>query len=111
MGVAILAVSAGGALQAMHSDTAAAADAHHLAPASALSGSSAVGTASLLGDRAPSVSRRSDRLQAAADAQAKQRAAALSGSPRRRRSRRPRSQLHAWVLPVAAGLPPDRALR
>jgi murein DD-endopeptidase MepM/ murein hydrolase activator NlpD len=104
MGVAILAVSAGGALQAMHSDTAAAADAHHLAPASALSGSSAVGTASLLGDRAPSVSRSSDRLQAAADAQAKQRAATLSGYASKAQKQSAKIQLHAWVLPVAAGV-------
>ena len=104
MGVAILAVSAGGALQAMHSDTAAAADAHHLAPASALSGSSAVGTASLLGDRAPSVSRSSDRLQAAADAQAKQRAETLSGYASKAQKQSAKIQLHAWVLPVAAGV-------
>ena len=104
MGVAILAVSAGGALQAMHSDRAAAADAHHLAPASALSGSSAVGTASLLGDRAPSVSRSSDRLQAAADAQAKQRAETLSGYASKAQKQSAKIQLHAWVLPVAAGV-------
>jgi murein DD-endopeptidase MepM/ murein hydrolase activator NlpD len=104
MGVAILAVSAGGALQAMHSDTAAAADAHHLAPASALSGSSAVGTASLLGDRTPSVSRSSDRLQAAADAQGKQRAATLSGYASKAQKQSAKIQLHAWVLPVAAGV-------
>jgi murein DD-endopeptidase MepM/ murein hydrolase activator NlpD len=104
MGVAILAVSAGGALQAMHSDTAAAADAHHLAPASALSGSSGVGTASLLGDRAPSVSRSSDRLQAAADAQAKQRAATLSGYASKAQKQSAKIQLHAWVLPVATGV-------
>jgi murein DD-endopeptidase MepM/ murein hydrolase activator NlpD len=104
MGVAILAVSAGGALQAMHSDTAAAADAHHLTPASALSGSSAVGSASLLGDRAPSVSRSSDRLQAAADAQAKQRAETLSGYASKAQKQSAKIQLHAWVLPVAAGV-------
>ncbi len=104
MGVAILAVSAGGALQAMHSDTAAAADAHHLTPASALSGTSAVGTASLLGDRTPSVSRSSDRLQAAADAQAKQRAATLSGYASKAQKQSAKIQLHAWVLPVAAGV-------
>src|SRR6478672_5054896 len=104
MGVAILAVSAGGALQAMHSDTAAAADAHHLAPASALSGSSAIGSASLLGDRAASLSRSSDRLQAAADAQAKQRAETLSGYASKAQKQSAKIQLHAWVLPVAAGV-------
>ncbi len=103
MGVAILAVSAGGALQAMHYD-AAAADAHHLAPASALSGTSAVASASLLGDRAPSVSRSSDRLQAAADAQAKQRTETLSGYASKAQKQSAKIQLHAWVLPVAAGV-------
>ena len=88
----------------MHSTAADAADAHHLAPASALSGSSAVGTASLLGDRAPSLSRDSDRLQAAADAQAKQRAEALSGYASQAQKQAQKIQLHQWVLPVAAGV-------
>ena len=104
MGVAILAVSAGGALQAMHSGAADAAAAHHLAPASALSGSSAVGTASLLGGRPASVSRSSDRLQAAADAQAKQRAEALSGFASQAQKQAQKIKLHSWVLPVAAGV-------
>ena len=104
MGLAILAVSAGGALQAMHSDAADAAAAHHLAPASALSGSSAVGTASLLGGRPASVSRSSDRLQAAADAQAKQRAEALSGFASQAQKQAQKIKLHSWVLPVAAGV-------
>ena len=70
-----------GALQAMHPATAGAADAHRLAPASALSGTSAVGSASLLGGRARRElqPRAPTGLQAAADAQAKQRAQALSG--------------------------------
>jgi murein DD-endopeptidase MepM/ murein hydrolase activator NlpD len=104
MGVAILAVSAGGALQAMHSSAADAAATHHLAPASALSGSSAVGTASLLGGRPASVSRSSDRLQAAADAQAKQRAEALSGFASQAQKQSQKIKLHSWVLPVAAGV-------
>jgi murein DD-endopeptidase MepM/ murein hydrolase activator NlpD len=104
MGVAILAVSAGGALQAVHSDTADPASAHRLAPASALSGSSAVGTASLLGGRPASVSRSSDRLQAAADAQAKQRAEALSGFASQAQKQAQKIKLHAWVLPVTPGV-------
>ena len=104
MGVAILAVSAGGALQAMHSSAADAAAAHHLAPASALSGSSAVGTASLLGGRPASVSRSSNRLQAAADAQAKQRAEALSGFASQAQKQSQKIKLHSWVLPVATGV-------
>jgi murein DD-endopeptidase MepM/ murein hydrolase activator NlpD len=104
MGVAILAVSAGGALQAMHSSAADAASAHHLAPASALSGSSAVGTASLLGGRPASVSRSSDRLQAAADAKAKQRAEALSGFASQAQKQSQKIKLHSWVLPVTAGV-------
>jgi murein DD-endopeptidase MepM/ murein hydrolase activator NlpD len=104
MGVAILAVSAGGALQAMHSSATDTAASHHLAPASALSGSSAVGTASLLGGRPASVSRSSDRLQAAADAQAKQRAEALSGFASQAQKQSQKIKLHSWVLPVAAGV-------
>jgi murein DD-endopeptidase MepM/ murein hydrolase activator NlpD len=104
MGVAILAVSAGGALQAMHSTAANAADAHHLAPASALSGSSAVGTASLLGDRPPVLSRDSNRLQAATDAQAKQRAEALSGYASQAQKQAQKIRLHQWVLPVTPGV-------
>ena len=104
MGVAILAVSAGGALQAVHSSAADAAGVHHLAPASALSGSSAVGTASLLGGRPASVSRSSDRLRAAADAQAKQRAEALSGFASQAQKQAHKIKLHSWVLPVAVGV-------
>jgi murein DD-endopeptidase MepM/ murein hydrolase activator NlpD len=104
MGVAILAVSAGGALQAMQPSTADAASAHHIAPASALSGSSAVGTASLLGGRPATVSRSSDRLQAAADAQAKQRAEALSGFASQAQKQAQKIKLHSWVLPVAVGV-------
>ncbi len=104
MGVAILAVSAGGALQAVHSSAADAAAAHHLAPASALSGSSAVGTASLLGGRPAIVSRSSDRLQARADAQAKVRAETLSGFASQAQKQAHKIKLHSWVLPVAAGV-------
>jgi murein DD-endopeptidase MepM/ murein hydrolase activator NlpD len=103
MGVAVLAISAGGALQAMHTDADAVAKAHHLAPASALSGSSGVGTASLMGDRAPVLSRSSDRLQASADEQAKQRAEALSGLASQAEKQAQKIKLHAWVLPVAPG--------
>ena len=104
MGVAILAVSAGGALQAVHSSAADAAATHHLAPASALSGSGGVGTASLLGGRPATVSRSSDRLQAAADAQAQQRAAALSGFASQAQKQAQKIKLHSWVLPVTPGV-------
>jgi murein DD-endopeptidase MepM/ murein hydrolase activator NlpD len=103
MGVAVLAISAGGALQAMHTDAGAVAEAHHLAPASALSGTSGVGTASLMGDRTPVLSRSSDRLQASADEQAKQRAEALSGLASQAEKQAQKIKLHAWVLPVAPG--------
>ena len=108
-GVAVLAISAGGALQAVHPDLAGA-DAHgRISPAGALSGSSAVGSASLLGDRGTPVSRSSDRmsgdnLQAAADAQAKERDAALSALAGAAEKQAAEIKLHQWVLPVAPGV-------
>jgi murein DD-endopeptidase MepM/ murein hydrolase activator NlpD len=112
-GVAVLAVSAGGALQAVHPGIADAAADRHLSPASALSGSSAVGSASLLGGRGTVVSRDSDRqglsstsgerLRAAADQQAKQRDAALSAFAAQAEKQASKIKLHQWVLPVASG--------
>jgi murein DD-endopeptidase MepM/ murein hydrolase activator NlpD len=112
-GVAVLAISAGGALQAMHPGLAGAADGH-LSPASALSGSSAVGSGNVLGSRDASVSRDSDRtalsagsgssLQAAADAQAKQRDASLSAQLGQAQKRAAQIKLHQWVLPITPGV-------
>ncbi len=112
-GVAVLAISAGGALNAVSPDLAGAgtgADGR-LSPASALSGSSAVGSASLLGGRAASVSRDSNRLaggsdslQAAADAQAKERDAALSVIAGQAEKQAAQIKLHQWVLPVLPGV-------
>jgi murein DD-endopeptidase MepM/ murein hydrolase activator NlpD len=93
----------------MNTDPAGADSSHHLAAASALSGTSAVGTASVLGGRSAVVSRSSDRLastslQAAADAQAKQRAETLSGLASQAEKQAQKIKLHQWVLPVAAGV-------
>jgi hypothetical protein len=114
MGVAVLGVSVAGALQAVHPGLADSTGPHHLAPASALSGSSAVGSASLLGGRTAVVSRESNRqtlsqasgssLQAAADAQAKQRDAKLSQLRGLAEQQAARIKLHQWVLPVQAGV-------
>ncbi|HEY3528283.1 MAG TPA: M23 family metallopeptidase [Nocardioides sp.] len=110
-GVAVLAISAGGALQAVHPGLQGAEDAGRLAPAGALSGSSAVGSASLLGGRGTIVSRSADRqalsggsLQAVADAQAKQRDAALSAFAAQAQKQAAQIKLHQWVLPVAPGV-------
>jgi murein DD-endopeptidase MepM/ murein hydrolase activator NlpD len=107
-GLAVLAISAGGALQAMHSGAAGASDAR-LAPAGALSGDSAVASANLLGSRGTVVSRDSDRqaagsLQAAVDAQAKQRDAALSAAAAKAQKQAAEIKLHQWVLPVTPGV-------
>jgi murein DD-endopeptidase MepM/ murein hydrolase activator NlpD len=114
MGVAVLGVSVAGTLQAVHPGLADSAAPHHLTPASALSGSGAVGSASLLGGRAAVVSRDSNRqtlsqasgssLQAAADAQAKQRDAKLSQLRGLAEQQAARIKLHQWVLPVAPGV-------
>ena len=108
-GVAVLAISAGGALQAVHPNLAGADADGRISPAGALSGSSAVGSASLLGDRGTTVSRSSDRtsgdnLQAAADAQAKERDAALSALAGAAEKQAAEIKLHQWVLPVAPGV-------
>jgi murein DD-endopeptidase MepM/ murein hydrolase activator NlpD len=108
-GVAVLAISAGGALQAVNPGLAGADANGRISPASALSGSSAVGSASLLGGRGTAVSRSSDRtdggdsLQAAADAQAKERDQALSIYASQAQKRAAQIKLHQWVLPVAPG--------
>jgi murein DD-endopeptidase MepM/ murein hydrolase activator NlpD len=102
-GIAVLALSAGGALQAMNPGLAGSGGAQHLAPASALSGSSAVASANLLGGRGAVVSRDSDRLQAAADAKVKTRDQALSAFAAQAQKQAAEIKLHQWVLPVAAG--------
>jgi murein DD-endopeptidase MepM/ murein hydrolase activator NlpD len=113
-GVAVLAISTCGALQAMHPDLAGAGSDGRLSPASALSGSSAVGSANLLGGRGSVVSRDSARtalssasgssLRAAADAQAKQRDATLAALRGRAEKRAAQIKLHQWVLPVQPGV-------
>jgi hypothetical protein len=108
-GVAVLAISAGGALQAVHPDLAGAAAEGRISPASALSGSSAIGSASLVSGRSASVSRDSDRsspasLQAAADAQAKERDQLLSSLRGQAQVRSAQIKLHQWVLPVTPGV-------
>jgi murein DD-endopeptidase MepM/ murein hydrolase activator NlpD len=109
-GVAVLAVSAGGALQAVNPGLAGANTDGRITPASAMSGSSAVGSASLLGGRGTTVSRSSDRtagsdsLQAAADAQAEERDAALTAIDGQAAKRAAQIKLHQWVLPVAPGV-------
>jgi len=109
-GVAVLAISAGGALQATHPGLAGANADGRIFPASALSGSSAVGSANVLGDRGTSVSRdssrlaSSDSLQAAADAQAKARDAALSQFAAQAQKQAAQIKLHQWVLPVTPGV-------
>jgi hypothetical protein len=106
-GVAVLAISTCGALQAVNPGLGGAGVDGHLSPASALSGSSAVGSSSLLGGRGTVVSRssgRTDGLQAAADAQAKERDAALSTFANQAQKRAAQIKLHQWVLPVAAGV-------
>ncbi len=112
MGVAILALSVGGALQGAHAGLGSSA-AHHLAPASALSGSSAIGSASLVSGRATVVSRDSNRqtlaaasgssLLAEADAQVKERNAALTQLAAKAEKQAAKVKLNQWVLPVAAG--------
>jgi murein DD-endopeptidase MepM/ murein hydrolase activator NlpD len=114
MGVAVLGVSVAGALQAVHPGVANGAAPHHLAPASALSGSSAVGSASLLGGRPTVLSRDSSRLalsqasgitlRAAADAQATARGAKLSQLRGLAEQQSAQIKLHQWVLPVQAGV-------
>jgi hypothetical protein len=112
-GVAVLAISAGGALQAVHPGVAGAAEGR-ISPTSALSGSDALGSSSPLGSRSPSVSRDSDRrtlsagsassLQAAANAQAKERDASLSALAGKADKRAAEIKLHQWVLPVTPGV-------
>jgi murein DD-endopeptidase MepM/ murein hydrolase activator NlpD len=109
-GVAVLAISAGGALQAAHPGLTSTDADGRISPASALSGSSAVGSASLLGGRSAAVSRDSDRqalsaaqsssLQAAADQQVKERDAALSALAGKAEKQSAEIKLHQWVLPV-----------
>jgi murein DD-endopeptidase MepM/ murein hydrolase activator NlpD len=112
-GVAVLAISAGGALQAMQPGLAGTDASGRISPAGALSGSSAVGSANLLGGRGTVVSRNSDRqalaassgnLRAAADAQAEQRDAVLSALAGQAEKQAARIKLHQWVLPVTPGV-------
>jgi murein DD-endopeptidase MepM/ murein hydrolase activator NlpD len=108
-GIAVLAVSAGGALQAMNSGLDGA-SAHALTPASAMSGSSGVASASLVSGRTTVLSRSADRqagsassLQAAADAAARRRQETLSGLQAKAAKQAKEIQLHQWVLPITPG--------
>jgi murein DD-endopeptidase MepM/ murein hydrolase activator NlpD len=113
-GVAVLAVSTCGALQAVNPALAGADAGGRLSPASALSGSSAIGSANLLAGRGSVVSRDSDRqalssasggsLQAAADQQAEQRDATLAALRGRAEKRAAQIKLHQWVLPITPGV-------
>ena len=109
-GLAILAVSAGGALQAMNPATAGAANPHRLVAANALSGSSGVASASLIGGRSTrrEPQRRPHRRPTASRPRPTRRPSSATRrsrrSPPRPRSRPPRSSVHQWVLPVAAGV-------
>jgi murein DD-endopeptidase MepM/ murein hydrolase activator NlpD len=78
-----------------------------MSPASALSGSGAL-SASLVGSRSVPVSRDSDRqvlsLQAAANAQAKERDQFLSSLRGKAQAQSAKIRLHRWVLPVTPGV-------
>ena len=110
-GVAVLAISAGGALQAMHPDLAGAGADGRLSPASALSGSSAVGSANLARRAAARRSAatptaRPSRLAAAAACgpppTPRPSSATRRSPPSRGRAEKRAAQikLHQWVLPV-----------
>ncbi|MBB6628858.1 M23 family metallopeptidase [Nocardioides sp. KIGAM211] len=108
LGVAALAVSAGGAVTAASPDLAS--NDHRLSQASALSGASDVSTVSLLDARKSTVSRdsRRDALADAANAelvdeaenQAEQRNAALAKFAQQAEVQAKKIALNAWVLPV-----------
>jgi murein DD-endopeptidase MepM/ murein hydrolase activator NlpD len=110
-GVAVLAISAGGALQAMHPALPQAAADGHLSPASARSGAGAFGSQGVLEGRNAPVSRSADRqalsagqLRAAADAQAKQRDQVLSTLRGKAEKQAAEIKRHQWVLPITPGV-------
>jgi murein DD-endopeptidase MepM/ murein hydrolase activator NlpD len=109
-GVAVLAISAGGALQAMSPSLGSTDADGHLSPASAMSGSNAIGSATLTG-RSTTVSRSGDRqtlsghnLVAEANAQAQQRDQVLSTLSGKAAARAAQIKLHQWVLPITPGV-------
>ena len=110
LGVAALAVSAGGAITAAGPEIANAAVSHPASHASALSGTSRVSRGDLLDARSATVSRdsRRDALADAADArlvglaesQARQRNAALAQFAKQAQAQADKIRLNQWVLPV-----------
>lgn len=111
-GVATIAIAALGALSAVEAPTTATASQQSVAfsPASALSGSSASSSNSLLAGRGQQVSRDSSRAALAdavdedlveeAEAQAKQRDAALAQFAKQAEAQAAKIALNAWVLPL-----------
>ncbi|WP_203336946.1 M23 family metallopeptidase [Nocardioides limicola] len=113
VGVAALAVSATGAISVAQStslDTVASTSGHMSLQASALSGSAAISQVSTLQERAAAVSRDSRRdalndaageeVQEQAEAQARQRDAALTQFARQAEQHAKKTAENAWVLPV-----------
>jgi murein DD-endopeptidase MepM/ murein hydrolase activator NlpD len=112
LGVAALAVSAGGALTAAGPEIANASVSHPSSHASALSGTSSVSRGDVLDARTAAVSRdsRRDALADAADArlvdqaesQARQRNAALAQFAKQAQAQADKIRLNQWVLPVVS---------
>ena len=110
IGLAALAVSAGGAVTASGPDLVGSMDPSRVSQASALTGASDVSRVSLLGAREAAVSRdsRRDALQdaanqklvAQAEAQAQQRNAALAQFAKQAEAQAAKIALNQWVLPV-----------
>ena len=109
LGLAALAISAGGAMNASGGVDSADTDAPRFTQASALSGASSIGSVSLL-DRG-TVSRDSrrdaladaadDKLKVEAEAQSKERAAALAKFAQQAEKQAAKLRLNQWTLPVA----------
>ncbi|MGH3362055.1 MAG: M23 family metallopeptidase [Nocardioides sp.] len=110
LGVAALSVAAGGAVTAADPDLLELGGSARVAHASALTGASGVARTNLLDDRTAAVSRdsRRDALQdaasqelvAAAEAQAKQRNAALAQFAKQAEAQAKKIALNQWVLPL-----------
>ncbi|MFC6287735.1 M23 family metallopeptidase [Nocardioides sp. GCM10027113] len=110
MGIAALAVSAGGAVTAAEPALMGSDSVSRVGAASALNGSGAVSTASLLDDRKAAVTRDSRRdaladaanaeLLEAAEQQARQRDAALAKFAKKAEAQAAKIALNQWVLPL-----------
>jgi murein DD-endopeptidase MepM/ murein hydrolase activator NlpD len=109
LGVAALAISAGGAVTATHGGLGSAEDSPRLSQASALSGASDVSRVSMLDRRTVSRDSRRDALADAADAdlvaeaedQLEQRNAALAKFAQQAEQQAAKLRLNQWVLPVS----------